>query len=138
MSAQGYLLDTNVISETRRKAPDENVMSFLSAVDPSLIYFSVLTIGELRKGVARLRASDPEMADRLAAWVDGLESSYAEHILDLDLPSARLWGEWSAQRPRATVDTLLAATAAVRGLTVVTRNSRDIEDLPVPLLNPWQ
>jgi toxin FitB len=133
----GYLLDTNVISETRRKQPDQRVLAFLADTDPSLLHVSVLTLGELRKGVALRRASDPDAAARLAEWVDGLEISYAEHILGIDLATARLWGEWFAQRPRPVTDTLLAATAVARGLTLVTRNTQDIRDLPIQFLDPW-
>jgi predicted nucleic acid-binding protein len=134
----GYLLDTNVLSETRRKTPDANVAAFFSDAEPSLLYVSVLTLGELRKGAALRRKSDPDTADRLAAWIDGLEFSYAEHILGIDAATARLWGEWSAQRPRPVVDTLLAATASAHGLTFATRNIQDVQDLPVNLFNPWQ
>lgn len=134
----GFLLDTNVLSETRRKRPDEHVSAFLAAAEPSLLFLSVLTLGELRKGVALRRQSDPAIADRLAAWVDGLEFSYAEHILGLDMAVARLWGEWSAQRPRPVVDTLLAASAAVHGLSLVTRNIQDVQDLPVNVVDPWK
>jgi hypothetical protein len=85
----------------------------------------------------RLRDPDPNAASRLAAWIEGLEVSYADRILGIDLATARLWGEWSAERPRPVVDTLLAATAVVNNLTLVTRNIRDVRDTPVKLLDPW-
>jgi hypothetical protein len=134
----GYLLDTNVISETRRKRPDQHVLAFLTGTDPSLLHLSVLTLGELRKGVALRRLSDAESALRLAEWVDGLEISYAEQIVGVDLATARLWGEWSGQRPRPVTDTLLAATAVTHGLIFVTRNVQDVADLPVQLLDAWK
>ncbi|WP_263355649.1 type II toxin-antitoxin system VapC family toxin [Acidicapsa ligni] len=132
-----YLLDTNVLSETRRKQADERVLAFLARVEPESLYISVLTLGELRKGVAIKRRTDPEAADRLAQWVDGLEYSFADRILGLDAATARLWGELSAERPRPVVDTLLAATAIVHQLTLVTRNTQDVQDIQVDLLNPW-
>jgi len=132
-----YLLDTNVISETRRKNADAHVVAFLNSVDPSSLHFSILTLGELRKGVAVKRQSDPEIAKQLTTWVDGLELSFADRILGIDADTARLWGELSAQGPRPVIDTLLAATAAVHGLTFVTRNTRDVQDIKVKLLNPW-
>jgi predicted nucleic acid-binding protein len=67
-----------------------------------------------------------------------LELSFADRILEIDAITARLWGDWSAERPRPVVDTLLAATAAAHGLTLVTRNLRDVQGLPVKLLNPWK
>jgi toxin FitB len=133
-----YLLDTNVLSETRKKQADERVIAFLNGVDPSSLYFSILTLGELRKGVALKRQSDADAAKQLGSWVDGLELSFSDRILGIDAATARLWGELSAERPRPVIDTLLAATAAVHELTFVTRNTRDVQDIKVKLLNPRQ
>lgn len=139
MSApQQYLLDTNVLSETRRKQADERVIRFLSSAEQSVLFLSVLTLGELRKGVALKGRSDPSAARALGGWVDGLEFSFADRILGVDAATARLWGELSAQRPRPVVDTLLAATAVVHGLTLVTRNTADVLDTGVSLLDPWK
>jgi len=132
-----YLLDTNVLSETRKKLANENVLDFVEGAHPSSLYISVLTLGELRKGVAQKQASDPAAAKMLGAWIDGLEFGFADRILGIDTATARLWGELSAQRPRPIIDTLLAATAKVHGLTFVTRNTADVEDIDVILLNPF-
>jgi hypothetical protein len=133
-----YLLDTNILSETRKKQADERVMSFLSAAEPSALFISVLSLGELRKGVALKIRSDADAAKRLGAWVDGLEFSFGERILGVDAAIARQWGELSAQRSRPVIDTLLAATALVHKLTLVTRNISDVHDLGVKLLDPWR
>jgi hypothetical protein len=133
-----YLLDTNILSETRKKKADAGVISFLEVADSSTLYISVLTLGELRKRVAKKQRDDPEMAKKLAGWLDGLELSFADRILGIDAATARLWGDWSAERPRPVVDTLLAATAMQRELTFVTRNIRDVQGLPVKLLDPWK
>jgi hypothetical protein len=132
-----YLLDTNVLSETRKRNPDAKVLAFLTGADPSTLYISVLTLGELRKGVAEKQRSDLAAAAGIAGWVDGLELGYADRILGIDAPTARLWGEWSAQRPRPVIDTLLAATAVTHGMTLVTRNTGDVQDINVPLHNPF-
>lgn len=132
-----YLLDTNVLSETRRTKPDERVMSFLSGVEGSALYLSALTLGELRKGIALKQRSDGNAAKKLGAWVDGLEYSFDGHVLGIDAQIARVWGELSAERPRPVVDTLLAATAIVHDLTLVTRNTTDVRGIKVKLLNPW-
>lgn len=134
-----YLLDTNFVSETRKSRPDPGVLAFLNRNDPNSAFISVLTLGELRKGVAakKLRDADPKAASRLAAWVDGLELSFADRLLGIDTEIAKLWGEWSADRPRPVVDTLLAATAIVHDLTLVTRNLRDVHGIPVKLHSPW-
>ena len=133
-----YLLDTNILSETRKKQASDRVMSFLSAAEPSALFISVLSLGELRKGVALKIRSDADSAKRLGAWVDGLEYSFGERILGVDAAIARQWGELSAQRSRPVVDTLLAATALVHKLTLVTRNISDVHDLGVKLLDPWR
>lgn len=137
-AALRFLLDTNVLSETRRTQPDKRVMSFLAGVDGSALHVSLLTIGELRKGIALKQRSDAAAAKKLAAWVDGLEYSFAGHVLGIDVEIARLWGELSVERPRPVVDTLLAATAIVHDLTLVTRNTADVQGIKVKLLNPWK
>ncbi len=132
-----YLLDTNVLSETRRKRGDPGVMAFLESADSASLFLSVLTIGELRKGVAAKMRTDPATAKSLAAWVEGLEFGFADRILGIDAATARLWGDWSGDRPRPVVDTLLAATAVEHGLIFVTRNTRDVSGIQVKLHNPW-
>ena len=133
-----YLLDTNILSETRRKQSDQRVIEFLSATDASALYISVLTLGELRKGVAIKKRTDPDTAKRLGHWVDGLEYSFADRILGIDAATATLWGELSAQRPRPVIDTLLAATAIAHDLILVTRNTADVQDTKANLFNPWK
>jgi predicted nucleic acid-binding protein len=134
-----FLLDTNLLSETRKPKPDPGVIAFLQGAEPSSVFISVLTIGELRKGIAarKLRDPDPNAASRLTAWVEGLEVSFADRILGIDTAIAKLWGDWSGQRPRPVVDTLLAATAVLHDLTLVTRNLGDVRGIPVKLLDPW-
>jgi toxin FitB len=131
-----YLLDTNVLSETRKKRPDAGVISFLQSSESSALYISVLTLGELRKGVIEKKRTDPVAAQSLATWVDGFEWGFADRILGIDATIAKLWGE-SGDRPRAVVDTLLAATAILHKLTLVTRNVRHVRGLPIKVLNPW-
>jgi predicted nucleic acid-binding protein len=97
----------------------------------------LLTLGELRKGVAHKQRTHPSAAANIAGWVDGQEQGYADHILPIEASSARLWGEWSAQRPRPIIDTLLAATAVTRDLILVMRNTGDFKDLGVKLHNPF-
>jgi len=137
MVMTGYLLDTNFISETRKIRADTGVMAFLAAADATGLFLSVLTIGELRKGVAARRRIDSVAADRLAVWVDSIETTFADRVLPVDTAAARLWGELSAGRSLPVIDTLIAATAMIHRLTMVTRNTRDVESTGVPLMDPW-
>jgi predicted nucleic acid-binding protein len=133
----GYLLDTNVVSESRKARPNHGVITFLSNTDGDSLFLSVLTLGELRKGVAAKRRTDSVAADRFESWVDDTEMKFARRILKVDAATARLWGELSAGRSVPPVDTLIAATAIVHGLILVTRNTRDVELTGVATLNPW-
>jgi predicted nucleic acid-binding protein len=132
-----YLLDTNVLSEIRRPLPQPQVLAFLRAAGQANLFLSVMVLGELRKGVAIKGRTDVATARALSAWVDGLEATFAKRIVGIDAATSRLWGEWSAHRPRPVVDTLLAATAKVNGMTFATRNARDVSDLPVICVDPW-
>jgi toxin FitB len=135
---KGFLLDTNVISETRKTRPDGGVIAFLTAADAGELFLSVLTLGELRKGVAAKGRTDPLAAKQLAAWVDGVETSFADRLLAIDIATARRWGELSAGRTLPVIDTLIAASAIRHGLTLVTHNTDDFAATGVPLVDPWQ
>ena len=132
-----YLLDSNILSETRKKRADERVLTFLNSVAPGSLYLSCLSIGELEKGIALKLKTDAAAAKAIAAWAEGLETHFADRILNIDLAVSKLWGEWSAQRSRPVIDTLLAATAVLHDMVLVTRNDQDIADLPVKIMNPW-
>jgi predicted nucleic acid-binding protein len=138
MPTVGYLLDTKVISETRKNRPDSGVTAFLSAANADALFLSVLTLGELRKGAALKYRTDSVAADKLTTWIDGIETIFADRLLPVDAATARLWGELSSNRPLSIVDTLIAATAISRGLTLVTRNIRDVASTGVPVVDPWQ
>jgi hypothetical protein len=134
----GYLLDTCVLSETRKKRADEGVMAFLDAAEPSQLFISVLTVGEIHKGIAKKRLTEVTAADEIADWAGVIEREFADHIIGVDAGVGRLWGELSGRRASPVIDTLIAATAMTHGLTVVTRNVRDFEKTGCALLNPWR
>jgi hypothetical protein len=134
----GYLLDTNVISETRRVRSDEGVMAFLSGAAGNSLFVSVLTMGELREGVEAKHRVDPIAAESLRQWIDGIETTFADRILPISTAIARIWGEKTAARSLPVIDTLIAATAIAHDLALVTRNTKDTEDVGVQLINPWK
>jgi len=131
-----FLLDTNVVSEIRR-GRDPNVRAWAEAVEDVELYLSVLTLGEIRKGVELLRGRDPEQAEVFARWLHDLRARFAERILAIEVRIAEEWGRLNAAATRNTVDSLIATTARVHGLIVVTRNTSDFEGCGVSLLNPW-
>ena len=136
-----YLIDTNVISEVRKGIGcDPNVAAWFQALDDNSLYLSVLVLGEIRRGVERSRSKDPMKARALESWLISVSTSYASRILPVDHAVANEWGRMSAHRPVSTVDALLAATARVNRMTLVTRNISDVADLGADVLDPftWQ
>jgi predicted nucleic acid-binding protein len=132
-----FLLDTNVVSEIRR-GRDQHVRAWVGDVEDFDLHLSVLTLGEIRKGIELLRGRDPAQAEVFASWLGELHIRFADRILSIDAHIAEEWGRLNAAAIRNTVDSLIAATARIHGLTVVTRNTGDFEGCGVPLLNPWQ
>jgi toxin FitB len=132
-----FLLDTNAVSEIRR-GRDPNVRAWASAVHDVDLHLSVMTLGEIRTGIDRLRDRDAAQADVFARWLGELRNRFADRILPVDARVADEWGRLNAAASRNTVDSLIAATARVHELTVVTRNTKDFQGCDVPLLNPWE
>lgn len=138
VSSKKFLLDTNVISETRKRHSHHGVIRFLENTSADSTFLSVLTFGELYIGVSNLRRKDPLGAEALGDWIRELEANYATRTLGVDLLTATAWGTLSGDKSRTPIDTLLGATAYVHGMTIVTRNTKDFRELPVVLLNPWE
>ena len=138
----GFLLDTNCISELVRPKPDRRVIEWMETADEGLFYLSVLTLGEIRKGVAGL--GQGKRRTRLEAWLEiELRTRFAERIVPIDSAIADRWGVLVADAKRngktiSIIDSLLAATAIHHNLTIVSRNSADFAGLPVQVLNPWE
>ena len=132
-----YLLDTNVLSALRRRQRHAQVMRWVSTRRSSDLHVSVISLGEIERGIARARRRDTRFAALLAQWLDDTINLYAGRILPIDLGAARRWGFLSQALGHQDADLLLAATALERGLTVVTRNARHFEPTGVPVLNPF-
>lgn len=134
-----YLLDTNVLSELRRRVPDPAVVAWVEARPASTFFVSVLTLGEIRKGIESL--ADERRRLGLLDWMEAdVPAFFAGRILAIDLPIADRWGRLLAQagRPIPAIDSLLAATALQHGLRLVTRNVRDFAFPGLEIINPWQ
>ncbi len=135
-----FLLDTNVVSEVRKGTrSDLNVSEWYSSVGESQLFISTLTIGEIRKGIELTRSRrDLNQADVLQGWLQTVIQRFSGRILTVDAQVADTWGQMSAIRPIPVVDGLLAATAMVHDMTLVTRNVSDVDGLGVRLLNPFE
>jgi toxin FitB len=133
-----YLLDTNVISELRKgERANANVSSWFSGLADEEIYLSILTIGEIRRGVESVRRRDPDSDASLDSWLARLSEAHRDRILPVDRAIADEWGRMNVPDPLPVVDGLLAATAKVTGLTLVTRNVADVARTGVELLDPF-
>ena len=132
-----FLLDTNMVSEFRKKSPDAGASDWLRSVRSSQLYLSVLVVGEIKQGVDRLAARDPKQAATIEDWQQRLVLGYADRIVPVSLEVAETWGRLNAAAPLPLVDGLMAATALVHEWTFVTRNGADVERTGVRLLNPF-
>jgi len=134
-----YLIDTNIISEVR-KGPrcDPNVASWYEKIEDASLYLSVLVIGEIRKGIERIRPKDNAQANAIEKWLQAVDKAFGERILPVDRAVANEWGRLNASRRLPVIDGLLAATAKTHRMTLVTRNTAGIAGLDVYILNPFE
>jgi predicted nucleic acid-binding protein len=136
-----FLLDTNVISEPKQKQPAEKVLEWLDAQDESRLFLSVLTIGEIKKGIARLDSSKKKA--ELEKWLEKLRTRFSRRILSLSERTFLVWGKMYAEFEkkgilRPAFDSLLEATALEHDLIFVTRNVKNFQNSQVTILNPWE
>ncbi len=134
----GFLIDTNILSEVQKgDRADPGVRTWYDAADPRDLYLSVLVLGEVRQGIDRLRRRDPVQAARLEQRLASVKEGFADRILSVSTEVAERWGRNNVPDALPVIDGLLAATAQEFGLTLVTRNVRDVERSGVLLLNPF-
>lgn len=134
-----FLIDTNIISELRKgDRADAGVREWFDTVASEQLFLSVLVIGELRRGVEQIRRRDPISAGYLEAWLRRIRSEFAEHLLPVTEDIAELWGESGLTKPLPPIDGLLAATAIIHQMTLVTRNEKDFARAPVQVFNPFR
>ena len=136
-----YLVDTNVISEARKRSKgNRGVRAFFEQAieDETPLFISVVTVGELRRGVELIRhRGDVRQANQLDKWLVALLTEYQDHILDIDQDIAQVWGRLRVPHPENALDKQIAATALIYELTIVTRNDKDFVKTGVPVLNPF-
>lgn len=131
-----YLLDTNIVSELRRPQPHGAVLAWLQGTADADLHLSAVTIGEIQAGIETAREQDSAKAEEIEAWLDQVVQTF--NVLDMDARAFRTWARLMHHLPDQMMeDAMIAATASVHGLTVVTRNVRDFEKLSVPLFNPF-
>jgi predicted nucleic acid-binding protein len=136
-----WLLDTCVLSEYAKKSPTPEVISWLDEQDEASLFISVISLGEIEKGILKLRTSDPRRSQKLTAWLGKVEQRFTGRILPLDATAFHVWAQIAAHaetagQPVPVMDSLLMATAQCHGLTVVTRNVHDFALYP-QVFNPW-
>jgi predicted nucleic acid-binding protein len=133
-----FLLDTNVLAEARKPRPHPAVISWLDGVPPTQLFLSVLAVGEIQQGVERLRARDARRAAAFDGWLRLLRTDFADRVLPVTEAIAVEWGRLNARATLPVVDGLMAATARVHDLTVVTRNTVDFRRSGVPVLDLFE
>ena len=132
-----FLLDTDVLSALRRRDRCPAAVRWLAAQPTADLYLSVITVGEVEREISRQQGRDPASARELAHWLDRVLAWYGERILDVDVPTARRWGQLSGALGYDSADLIIAATALEHGLTVVTRNVSHFAPTGVPVRNPF-
>lgn len=133
-----YLIDTNVISELRKGGrADPAVTSWFAALADEEVFLSVLTIGEIRRGIESIRRRDPKAGAALDSWLGRVYGAHRDRIVGVDRAIAEEWGRMNVPDPLPVIDGLLAATAKVTGLTIATRNTADIARSGVGVVNPF-
>lgn len=133
-----YLLDTNVVSELHRSRADPNVKAWFASTRSKDLFVSVLVVGEIRMGVEQLRRRrDLVQAASIEAWLREMNERFAERVLPVTIEIAEEWGRLNAPDRLPPIDGLMAATAKVHDLTLVTRNTQDVARAGIRLLDPW-
>jgi predicted nucleic acid-binding protein len=132
-----YLLDTNVVSETKRKIPNQGVIDFITKVNIDDIYFSCLTIGELKAGALKKARTDPVAAKSIMKWIEDILFTSSDRIISVNLEACQKWAEFLAIDRTNAIDSLLAAQAATNDMILVTRNIKHVQIFGVNCLNPF-
>jgi len=133
-----YLLDTNIISELRKKQPDKEVIKWFKEINPSQLFVSCITIGEIKIGALKKFKKDKVAGDALLKWVENITKEYVEQVLVVDLETCEEWANLLLIDSTNSIDSLIAAQAIQSNMTLVTRNTKHFDMFSVKLLNPFE
>lgn len=133
----GYLIDTNILSELRRARRSEVVVRWFDSIGADEIFLSVLSLGEIRHGIETLRLRDPKAAEAIEGWLVAMEGQFHDRIVPVDQAIVDQWGRLGVREPLPVIDGLLAATALVYDFTIASRNTRDFEKSGAKIVNPF-
>ena len=133
-----YLLDTNIISELKKKTPDQNVVNWFEGIDTDELYLSCITIGELKSGALKKAKTDVKTGKLLIKWIDGLMADYEEQILNIDLETCEIWAELLNIDSTNAIDGLIAAQCFQSNMVLVTRNIKHFNMFDIKLFNPFE
>ncbi|MCC2646144.1 MAG: vapC3 [Rickettsiaceae bacterium] len=132
-----YLLDTNIISELRKKQPNSHLLDWFHTTEKEQLFISCLTLGEIKQGIVKLEKKDNEQAFVISKWLNMIQNSFSSRILRINIESSLIWGKFMAMDTTNPIDALIAAQAYQHNLTMVTRNLKHISKLPVRSFNPF-
>lgn len=133
-----YLLDTNILSELRKPHCDSKLLDWVNQIDSNECFISVLSLGEIRRGVQKIKKTDPSRAKVFEKWLHSLVSFYNDRILPITIETALRWGSFDYTKNHPPIDALLGATALQHDLILVTRNISDFKSMEIEVINPFQ
>jgi predicted nucleic acid-binding protein len=133
-----YLLDTNIISELRKKKPDQKLIEWYQTIDTDSIFISCITIGEINHGIHKIRKTDKELSIKLNLWLEEIKTTHSDRIISVDIDIAMIWGELLSFNSTNSTDALIAAQGIKHKMTIVTRNTSHFKDFKVKIINPFE
>ncbi len=133
-----YLIDTNIISELRKKKPDQNLIEWYQSIDTDSIFISCITIGEINYGICKIKKTDKELSIKLNLWLEEIKTTDSDRIISVDIDVAMIWGELLSLNSTNSTDALIAAQGIKHKMMIATRNTSHFQDYKVKIINPFE